>query len=212
MFKALFGENYVKIRLISPKRVKISNMSDITLFNQTEDELGRPKEFFNQQWKIYQKLLNNNYMAHREIYSHLHELLVNYFQKPFTMLELGCGDASFTSQALLNTHITSYKGIDLSIPALEIAKQNMTVAQFNATFTQDDFSVAIAELAQSQPHTFDAIFMSFALHHLNLEQKDEFIGQIKPLLTSDGVFILIDIISQEEEERETYIGIEPRYV
>ncbi|KAB8319024.1 class I SAM-dependent methyltransferase [Tolypothrix campylonemoides VB511288] len=180
-------------------------MSDITLFNRTEDELFRPKEFFNQQWKTYQKVLNNNYMGHREIYSHLHELLVNYFQKPFTMLELGCGDASLTSQALLNTHIASYKGIDLSIPALEIAKQNITIVQCNATFTQGDFCELVAELAQSQQNTFDAIFMSFALHHLHLEQKDDFIGQLKPLLTPDGVFILIDIVRQEEEDRETYI-------
>ena len=54
-------------------------------------------------------------MGHREIYGVLHELLVSYFQKPFKMLDLGCGDASFTAQVLLDTNIVSYQGVDLSI-------------------------------------------------------------------------------------------------
>jgi 2-polyprenyl-3-methyl-5-hydroxy-6-metoxy-1,4-benzoquinol methylase len=134
-------------------------MSDIKFFNKTEEELFRSKEFFNQQWNIYQKVLNNNYMGHREIYSILHELLVNYFQQPFTMLELGCGDASFTNQVLLNTCINYYKGIDLSASALEIAKQNMTIVPCNATFTQGDFCEQVTELAQSQQEKFNVIFL-----------------------------------------------------
>ncbi|MDY7013154.1 MAG: ubiquinone biosynthesis protein UbiE, partial [Cyanobacteriota bacterium] len=57
-------------------------------------------EFFNQQWQLYQKILFNNYMGHQEIYGVLHELLINDLKKPFSLLDLGCGDASFTAQAL----------------------------------------------------------------------------------------------------------------
>ncbi|MDF5731527.1 MAG: class I SAM-dependent methyltransferase [Rhizonema sp. PD38] len=93
-------------------------MSSTTQLKSSEEASFSPKEFFNEQWKVYQKVLNNNYIGHREVYCILHEILVGYFQKPFKMLDLGCGDASFTAQALLNTNIVSYEGIDLSTPAL----------------------------------------------------------------------------------------------
>ncbi|WP_375504907.1 class I SAM-dependent methyltransferase [uncultured Nostoc sp.] len=180
-------------------------MLDRKLSKSTEEGLLPPQDFFNEQWKLYQKILDKNYMGHREIYSILRELLFGYFQQPFKMLDLGCGDASFTAQVLLNSTITSYQGIDLSIPALEIAKDNMAKIQCDTTFTQGDFSQLVPELMLSQQNNFDIIFSSFALHHLSLEQKDCIIGQIKNLLTSNGVFILIDVVREEGEDRETYL-------
>ncbi|MBW4634690.1 MAG: class I SAM-dependent methyltransferase [Iphinoe sp. HA4291-MV1] len=180
-------------------------MSSIIQPKSSEQASLGSQEYFGEQWKVYQKVLNNNYMGHGEIYCILHELLVSYFQKPFKMLDLGCGDASFTAQVLLDTNIVSYQGVDLSIPALEIAKQNMAIIQCDTTFTQGNFSELVSQLVQGQQDRFDAILMSFALHHLHLEQKDCFIGQLKSLLASGGIFILIDIVRQEEEDRESYI-------
>ncbi|MFH7030732.1 MAG: class I SAM-dependent methyltransferase [Heteroscytonema crispum UTEX LB 1556] len=162
-------------------------------------------EMFNDQWNLYQKVLSNNYMEHREIYGVLHEFLVSYFQKPFKMLELGCGDASFSVQALLNTTITCYQGIDLSEVALEIALNNMALINCETSFTQGDFSELVPELVKSQPHDFDAILASFTLHHLTLEQKDCIIGQLSRLVKAGGVFILIDVVRREAEDRDTYL-------
>src|SRR5579883_495647 len=171
----------------------------------SEQESNQKTEFFRKQWKIYQKVLNNNYMGHREIYRTLHELLVSYFQRPFKMLDLGCGDASFTSLALLNTNIASYHGVDLSIPALEIAKENLAKIQCNITLTQGDFSDSDSFLASYPQNKVDVILISFALHHLHLEQKYYFIDQLQNCLVSGGILILIDIIRQHEEDRATYI-------
>ncbi|MEA5573468.1 class I SAM-dependent methyltransferase [Calothrix sp. UHCC 0171] len=165
----------------------------------------RSNELFNNQWATYQKILNSNYMGHREIYNALHELLVDYFQKPFTILELGCGDASFTTTALLNTFVLSYKGIDLSKLALEIAASNMAKIKCSQVFTEGDFSQLVPELVKNRQDTFDAILISFALHHLSTEEKDYIIGQLLNLLSTDGVFILIDIFRKQEEDREWYI-------
>jgi ubiquinone/menaquinone biosynthesis C-methylase UbiE len=177
----------------------------MTHLKNSEHESSYVKDFFSKQWKIYQKVLNNNYMGHREIYSILHELLVSYFQKPFKIMDLGCGDASFTSLALLNTNIAFYHGVDLSIPALEIAKDNLARIQCDTTLTQGDFFLLDSFLDSNQQNKFDAILMSFALHHQNLEQKYYFITQLHNLLISGGVFILIDIVRQQEEDRSTYI-------
>ncbi|AFY32074.1 class I SAM-dependent methyltransferase [Calothrix sp. PCC 7507] len=177
----------------------------MTQSQTSENESFHLKEFFNDQWKIYQKVLNNNYMGHREIYNILHELLVSYFQKPFTMLDLGCGDSSFISKALVNTNIASYHGVDLSITALEIAKKNLAITQCDTTLIPGDFSQLSSLLASGQNNKFDAILISFALHHLHLEQKDYFIEQLQHFLTPGGVFILIDVVRQKEEDRATYI-------
>ena len=83
-------------------------------------------EFFDNQWSIYQKILNNNYMSHRECYDRLHRFLIDHFRKPYSLLDLGCGDASFTARSLSHTLIASYIGIDLSEAALEIAQNNMS--------------------------------------------------------------------------------------
>ncbi len=180
-------------------------MSDIKLSKSSEERILPPQEFFNEQWKLYQKILNHNYMGHCEIYSTLREFLLGYFQQPFKMLDLGCGDASFTSQALLNSIITSYQGVDLSVPALEIAKDNMAKIQCDTSFTQGNLSQFVPELVSSQQNSFDIILSSFVLHHLSLEEKDSIIGQIKNLLTSNGVFILIDVVRKEGEDRENYL-------
>lgn len=163
-------------------------------------------EFFNEQWKLYQKVLSNNYMGHREIYGILHEFLVSYYyKKPFKMLDLGCGDASFAVHALLNTTINFYCGIDLSEPALEIARDNMAKLKSEKLFIQGELLELILQLRQNQDNSFDAILASFALHHLTIEQKECLIGQLPHLLKADGVFLLIDIVRPSEETREAYI-------
>lgn len=162
-------------------------------------------EFFNQQWQIYQKVLKNNYMGHREIYNVLHELLVKHWQKPFTLLDLGCGDGSFTTQALLNTQIAEYTGIDVSVPAIEDAKKNLAVTGCQGNFIIGDCWQLTNELAQNEPNKFDVVFTSFALHHLQVEGKEDVIKNIKNLLKSGGIFILIDVVRQENEDRDSYV-------
>ncbi len=52
-------------------------------------------EFFTA-WAIYRKVLINNYMHHQEIYQAVKDLLAEQWQnRPFKLLELGCGDGSF---------------------------------------------------------------------------------------------------------------------
>jgi len=170
-----------------------------TLNTQSDD-------YFQKNWEIYQKVVVNNYMEHREFSSALYKFLSDYWQTPFSLLELGCGDASLTVQALLNTTVTSYIGIDLSGVALEIAQVNMAQIKCEQTFIEDDISKAVEELAQNQKQSFDVVMTSFVLHHLSLAQKDKVIQQVSHLLKPNGVFVLIDIVLKEEEDREHFIN------
>lgn len=61
---------------------------------QVEEAVGFFKE-----WQLYSKVLAQNYLYHREVYAQLHEFLVTRLNRPFTLLDLGCGDAGFVARA-----------------------------------------------------------------------------------------------------------------
>jgi SAM-dependent methyltransferase len=163
------------------------------------------REFFNDKWKLYQKVLTYNYMKHQEIYDVLHHFLIGNWQQQFNVLDLGCGDASFITKALQNTAVSYYLGLDLSEIAIAIARQNLQVIPCTQEFIQGDFLKVIPLLVKEPKNKFEIVLTSFAFHHLKLEEKDHLLSQIKQLLLPGGMFILIDFVAQEGESREIYI-------
>lgn len=180
------------------------NTAEIDQESSKESSI-RCRDFFNDKWKLYQKILANNYMGHQEIYNILHKFLIDNWQQPFKILDLGCGDASFVSQTLLNTNVSFYLGIDISETAIAIARENMKLIPCDQDFIQGDFSEVIPLLVQEREPKFDLILSSFTFHHLNLEQKDHIFNQLRQLLLPGGIFVLIDLVSQKGENREAYI-------
>ena len=55
----------------------------------------------------------------------LHRELVTGVNQPFRFLDLACGDARLTVAALQGTPVIHYHGIDLSAPALAMARQTV---------------------------------------------------------------------------------------
>ncbi len=180
-------------------------MAELSTPENSQKLVDSKNKFFNEQWSLYQKVLNNNYMGHQEIYDLLHEFVVNQYPQPFRMLDLGCGDASFTAGALLDTTVNFYLGIDLSEAALEIARENMAQLKGEKIFIQGELGEMTLQLGQNPDKSFDVILASFALHHLTLEEKEGLISQLPHLLKADGVFLLIDIVRPLEESREAFL-------
>ena len=67
--------------------------------------------FFEQQWRIYRKFVDNNYFYHREVYGQLHRILVDEVDRPFRFLDIACGDASATVDALKGTGVALLESI-----------------------------------------------------------------------------------------------------
>ena len=74
-----------------------------------------------QKWQLYRKVVDNNYLFHREAYARLHQILVDEGSRPFRFLDIACGDARATAGALKGTRVAHYHGIDLSHAALDLA-------------------------------------------------------------------------------------------
>ena len=95
-------------------------------------------EQFQKQWATYQKLVDTDALAHKEVGTILHGALAA-IAKPFAFVDIACGDAGQMRRALSGTNISHYHGIDLSEPALDLAAKNLEGVTFEVEFDHRDF-------------------------------------------------------------------------
>ena len=149
-----------------------------------------PTQIFIRNWEIYQKTILANYMKHEEIgllsQKHIKEFASNQRIK---ILDLGCGDAHQIANQLATLNIQSYTGYDLSNQAIDLAKQHL-----QKTNAKLEFQVGkMEDLIKTESNTYNLLYSSFAVHHLNDEDKKVFIKDCAQRLEKNGLFILIDI-------------------
>jgi 2-polyprenyl-3-methyl-5-hydroxy-6-metoxy-1,4-benzoquinol methylase len=149
-----------------------------------------PTQIFIRNWEIYQKIIRENYMKHKELAAHSQVFLNQLsLQQPIKLLDIGCGDAHQISKQLKDLNLSSYTGYDLSAQAIQFAKQN--VEKLN---TKIDFHVGYMEdLIKKDQQRYSVLYSSFAIHHLTNEVKLDFIHNCFNKLDAGGLFILIDI-------------------
>jgi ubiquinone/menaquinone biosynthesis C-methylase UbiE len=157
---------------------------------------------FRHQWQVYQKLVDNNYLAHREVRDILHRQLAEQVGRPFRFLDLACGDASMTVASLKETAVTEYHGIDLSAPALALAKKTVELLSCQVRLDQNDFVAAMRE--RTEPA--DVVYIGLSLHHLQArEDKQEFMRVVRSAVGESGLFLIFEPASLEGETRPAYL-------
>src|SRR4029453_4473782 len=83
----------------------------------------KASQTFRDQWQLYSKLVDNDYLSHEAVRAVLHRELVTDVNRPFRFLDLACGDARLTVAALQGTPVIHYHGIDLSAPGRDSAQR-----------------------------------------------------------------------------------------
>lgn len=158
---------------------------------------------FNKSWDIYKKVIDANYMHHQLFHSKIGEAIAEKsINGSIRFLDLGCGDASQLVNLFDDERIEMYTGFDLSETALLIAKDNLS-------FLGDRVNLAngrMEELIQHERLQYDIIHSSFAIHHLEDQEKAELIKKISEVLLPGGSFIFVDVCRKEGSDRASYIN------
>lgn len=153
-------------------------------------------------WDTYAKVVAANYMFHREIGEAITEALTARFDgKPFSVIDLGCGDAATFAPLLEGRPLKNYRGADLSEAALALAKENLSRLGCPVELDHTDM---MSELATAP--SADVINVSFALHHLTTEQKAEFLRLASKKLAPGGVLLLTDVMREEGQSLPDYLS------
>lgn len=156
---------------------------------------------FQQDWKLYRKMVDNNFLFHREAYGQLHRVLNDGMARPFRFVDIACGDASASAGALEGTRISHYHGIDFSAAALDIASKTLKVLDCPVTLEQRDFLEAIVEWKQ----VVDVAWIGLSLHHLLTPEKLAFMRNVRKILAPGGMFLIYENTSPDGEDREHWL-------
>lgn len=159
------------------------------------------QNLFRRQWQIYRKVVENNYLFHREAYDRLRRILVDEVVQPFRFLDIACGDASASILALKGTRIAHYYGIDSCRTALELADEALETLACPVTLDQSDFVEALRD--HSEP--VDVAWIGLSLHHLLTPEKLTVMRQIRTIVGDHGLFLIYEAASPDGEDRGAWL-------
>lgn len=160
------------------------------------------RDYFTVNWQRYLDAININHLFHREMIQAFHALVSSRFHnKPFSMVDVGCGDSSTLVPLLEQTQISSYVGIDAAADVLNLARENTSTMECQKEFICDDMMNAIYQI--NAP--VDIIYSSYAIHHLSFNQKVEFLYVCKEKLAENGLLVLIDVILAPNQSRQEWL-------
>lgn len=154
-------------------------------------------DFFNG-WEVYRAIIDNDCMEHREVYGRVADIL-QVRSAPFTVLDLGCGDAAGIGPVLRELPLAHYVGVDVAEQALAFAAdtlQGMTV-ELRCRDLWDQL--------RDDSQQFDVVLLSFALHHFDANSKREVLAAARSRLAPGGNVILIDVVRADGETRDQYL-------
>ncbi len=151
-------------------------------------------------WDTYAKVVAANYMFHRELGAAVKVVLrARFGARPFSVLDLGCGDAATFAPLLEDFSLIRYRGADLSEAALALARQNLSRLSCPVELIRADLLSELSAAPQS-----DVIYVSFALHHLATQAKAQFFQLAAQKLTPEGLLLVVDVVREEGESLAAY--------
>lgn len=157
--------------------------------------------FFQQEWRIYRKMVDNNYLFHREAYGQLKQILTGRAPDRFRLLDVGCGDASVAASVLAGTRIGAYFGVDLSRPALDVARETLRTLDCPVSLREGD----LAETLGDWQEPVDVIWMGLSLHHLQASGKLAAMRDARRILADDGLLLVYEPTSPDGEDRQGWL-------
>lgn len=157
---------------------------------------------FQAEWDTYRKMVENNFLFHREAYARLRRVLVEEMARPFRFLDIACGDASASAGALKGTSVANYTGIDFSALALDLAAKNLADLGCPVALIQGDFLAAV----DGSLDLVDVVWIGLSLHHLLAPEKQVFMAKVRDLLAPGGRLMVFENTSPDGEARDAWLA------
>lgn len=158
-------------------------------------------EIFQNQWEVYRKFLQHDYLSNGAACRVLRDFLERDIARPFSFLDLACGDASNVVRALASAPVKRYRGVDLSAPALAMAARNLDALSCPIELDEADFTTAL----HGWPEAADIVWISLSLHHLETADKRAFMGDVRSAISRDGAFLIYEPTRRNDESRSQYL-------
>ena len=158
----------------------------MSLGKDNPHQLPSDQTIFLNNWATYRKVLTSNYMFHREVYSLVRQIVTSEIARPFTFLDIACGDALATRQAIAGTSIVSYFGIDISEQALALARDTLSVLGCPVILQKRDFVEALTDWREP----VDVVWVGQSVHHLTTIAKLDMMRMVWRIVPEDGIFLI----------------------
>ena len=156
---------------------------------------------FQQNWRIYRIMVEENFVFHREVYARLHEVLAG-ITTPFRFLDVGCGDAGNAALILKGTSVAAYHGIDLAPEALAIAEKILGSLPCPVTLEVGDYADAL----RRRTDPADIIWVGLSLHHCRYDEKEAVLRDIRRILVPRGLLLFYENTSRDGESRDDWLA------
>lgn len=169
-----------------------------------EPSVEEATRWFNQ-WHIYRSIVDADWMAHREIFTAIKAWMLVRHPGPFTLIDLGCGDAGFIRKTFDETGLWAYTGVDASAAALAQARKELLGARFEVAFIQADMLASLDAIGDSGAPACDVALTNYAVHHLPAEEKRRFFQLAHAAIRPGGSLLYGDIFRRDGETRDHYV-------
>lgn len=163
---------------------------------------GNPAtDIFEREWRIYRKMVDNNFLFHREAYRALRTVLDEEAPRPFRFLDVACGDAGQTAAALAGLPVAHYHGVDLSADALGLARANLAGLPCPVALHRGDLAGFLG--AFEEP--VDVVWIGLSLHHFGKEEKRALMRQARRITGPGGLLLVYENTSPDGEDRAGWL-------
>ena len=170
--------------------------------NARTDMAPAASALFSEEWAVYRKMAACNYLHHREAYAALRALVTERLRPRYRFLDVACGDASWTAQALTGTGIGAWHGIDLSADALALARSSVRPLGCTVTLERADFVPALRDRQEQA----DSAWIGLSLHHLTTAGKLAVLTDLRRLVGPGGFVAFYENTLRPGEDRAAWMA------
>lgn len=167
-----------------------------------------PMEFFDRQWSSYRAIVEHDLMEHAALAAATAAAIDTWLAARGhgatapALVDLGCGDLALLAPLLRRLPLAQYTGLDLAPVVLPLAERALGPVPYPTSWQEGDL---LAWAEQSEGPSTDLLHSSFAVHHLDDEQKRRFLSGARRRIRPGGLFLWGDVFRMPQESLAAYL-------